>query len=434
VTGIPVRPLDLLGVGLGPANLALAAAVADCGAAAPSAWFLERDRNVSWHAGALTADSRLQVSFLKDLATLRDPRSPFTFLAYLSAHGRLADFVSLCEWHPSREEFGDYFSWAAAQLGGLVQLSSEVTSIAEAPGGFRVEASLSGAPLTVTARCVVIGAGRRPHRPSFAPAHPRVAHSSELLPWLAREFPDREAPVAVAVAGGGQSGVEAALHIHGRYPRARVELLYPRYSLRRIDANPFVNEHFSAAGSRAFHVLEDHDRAAALTDLDGTNTGVVEDRLLELLWRACYEDKRRAAERLVLTGWSELRAIDSRTMPLTCHGVRRDGTGFERRFDGVVLATGYTADAHEPLIGPLADRVIRDAAGRPRTDASHRVLLRPEPDGALFLHGLYAEQHGPAEPNLSCCATRAQTILDAVRGRLAARPAPRSLAESGVGT
>ncbi|WP_283812081.1 SidA/IucD/PvdA family monooxygenase [Bradyrhizobium archetypum] len=43
----------------------------------------------------LLPGSDMQISFLKDLVSLRDPTSPFTFLNYLHKRGRFAGFHQL---------------------------------------------------------------------------------------------------------------------------------------------------------------------------------------------------------------------------------------------------------------------------------------------------------------------------------------------------
>ncbi|KAL1958104.1 hypothetical protein VTO42DRAFT_5144 [Malbranchea cinnamomea] len=75
---------NLIRVGFGPASLAIAIALhdrlekahqekqtfrLDC----PKVRFLERQPNISWHSGLLVPGSKMQISFIKDLATLRDP-------------------------------------------------------------------------------------------------------------------------------------------------------------------------------------------------------------------------------------------------------------------------------------------------------------------------------------------------------------------------
>jgi L-ornithine N5-monooxygenase len=50
---------------------------------------------------------------MKDLATLRNPNSPITFLSYLHSQNRLVSFINRGSTIPSRREFSDYLSWAA---------------------------------------------------------------------------------------------------------------------------------------------------------------------------------------------------------------------------------------------------------------------------------------------------------------------------------
>ena len=45
-------------------------------------------------AGMLLDDATMQVSFLKDLVTMRNPTSDFSFLSYLHERGRLVDFIN----------------------------------------------------------------------------------------------------------------------------------------------------------------------------------------------------------------------------------------------------------------------------------------------------------------------------------------------------
>src|SRR5689334_21498442 len=87
---------DLVGVGFGPSNLALAIAVEEhngrAGQDPVTAVFLERQPSFGWHRGMLLEDATMQVSFLKDLVTLRNPTSEYSFLCYLKDRDRLIDF------------------------------------------------------------------------------------------------------------------------------------------------------------------------------------------------------------------------------------------------------------------------------------------------------------------------------------------------------
>lgn len=109
---------DLIGVGFGPSNIALAIALDEKRQKGHfvDALFIEKQPGFVWHRNMLLDNAHMQISFLKDLATLRNPSSRFTFLNYLHEKQRLQDFINLKTFFPSRHEFNDYLGWAAAQF------------------------------------------------------------------------------------------------------------------------------------------------------------------------------------------------------------------------------------------------------------------------------------------------------------------------------
>ena len=129
--------LGVVGVGFGIANLALAVALEECtvradGNLSPgklSALFLERQGNFGWHRGMLIEGAMMQISFLKDIVTMRSPTSDYNFLSYLHEKNRLVDFINHHTLIPSRIEFHDYLAWAAARVRHLVEYGVEVTGV-----------------------------------------------------------------------------------------------------------------------------------------------------------------------------------------------------------------------------------------------------------------------------------------------------------------
>ena len=113
----PERP-DMLGIGFGPSNLALAIALAERGVRGR---FVDAQPRFGWHRDMLLPGTRMQIPFLKDLATLRNPQSAFTFVNYLNDRGRLVDFIGRHDVFPSRYEFHDYLQWAADQFAAEVR-------------------------------------------------------------------------------------------------------------------------------------------------------------------------------------------------------------------------------------------------------------------------------------------------------------------------
>ena len=122
---------DLIGIGFGPSNLALAIALQEREKAQGKldVLFLDKQADYRWHGNTLVTQSELQISFLKDLVTLRNPTSPYSFVNYLKAHGRLVDFINLGTFYPCRMEFNDYLRWVAAQFQSQGRYGEEVLAI-----------------------------------------------------------------------------------------------------------------------------------------------------------------------------------------------------------------------------------------------------------------------------------------------------------------
>src|SRR5262245_52870081 len=164
---------DLIGVGFGPSNLALAVAAREIDPQ-KRCLFFERKTAVEWHPGILFDRSRLQVPFLKDLVTLRNPASPYTFLQYTKAKGRLERFVNLREFHPTRLEYQDYLQWVAEAFSADVRYGATVRRVTPVRIGtearlsvfhLKVEHASTGEAVGYWARNVVYAGGGTPRLP-----------------------------------------------------------------------------------------------------------------------------------------------------------------------------------------------------------------------------------------------------------------------------
>lgn len=134
------EPYDLVGVGIGPFNLSLAALaepVADLRAA-----FLEAGQAFRWHPGMMVDGATLQVPFLADLVTLVDPTSRHSFLAHLRDTGRLFGFYFAEQLHVPRIEYESYCAAVAARLDacrfGTRVAEVDRTSLPDGRDGFAV--------------------------------------------------------------------------------------------------------------------------------------------------------------------------------------------------------------------------------------------------------------------------------------------------------
>jgi L-ornithine N5-oxygenase len=252
---------DLICVGFGPASLAIGVALHDAldgtdpslqdipglQARRPKVAFLEKQSQFAWHAGMLLPGAKMQITFMKDMATMRNPRSEFTFINYLHQKGRLVEFANLNTFLPARVEYEDYMSWCAAWFEDVVSYNQEVAKVMpekSASGeitSFTVVSrnNRTGQTETRRTRHVVIASGGRPNIPApFPTSHPKVIHSSKFQYISKQLFSDHAAPYNVAVVGNGQSAAEIFDFLHANYPNSRTRLLIKGGALRPSDDSP----------------------------------------------------------------------------------------------------------------------------------------------------------------------------------------------------
>lgn len=256
---------DLICIGFGPANLAIAVALHDaldsnpsppgleslCNGRSPKVLFLERQSHFMWHEGMLLPGAKMQISFIKDLATLRDPRSSFTFLNYLHQQDRLVPFANLSTFLPERIEYQDYMKWCAGWFDNVVRYGQEVTLVTpvqakRVPGSapvstFQINTKdvSSGSVSSMRARHVVIGVGGKPNMPAPLPAHnPKIIHSSQYNKSIGHVLRDTSRPYNIAILGAGQSAAEVFDNLHSRYPNAHTSMIMKGDAMRPSDDSP----------------------------------------------------------------------------------------------------------------------------------------------------------------------------------------------------
>jgi L-ornithine N5-monooxygenase len=112
------QEVEILAIGAGPSNLALAVAVEELAPpqVASDTLVIERYESIAWQRGMPLPWTQSQVSFLKDLVTLRNPLSRFSFINYLHSVGKLDDFTNMASFLPFHLEISDYLQWVVKSL------------------------------------------------------------------------------------------------------------------------------------------------------------------------------------------------------------------------------------------------------------------------------------------------------------------------------
>ncbi|HEU5471980.1 MAG TPA: SidA/IucD/PvdA family monooxygenase [Actinophytocola sp.] len=422
---------DVVGIGFGPSNLSLAVALdehpGNVGGRPISSAFFERQPSFGWHRNMLLPDATMQISFLKDLATFRNPSSRFSFVSYLHDAGRLVQFVNNQDFFPTRQEFHQYLEWAAASLSDRVSYNSDVRAIRLPPGTspgsadyIQVEVADrgGGGERLVNARNVVISTGLVPRMPAGIEVDDRVWHTSEFLDRYGRINPDDIK--GVAVIGAGQSAAEITRFLHDNVPHAQIYAIMPSYGYAVADDTPFANQVFDPGAVDEYYNGTDQTREAFWRYHKNTNYSVVDDDVIRDLFRRTYGERVRNSQRLNFLNLTRVAAV-KRAGTETRVKVQSliDNDPQELSVDVVVFATGYDAMEPTALLGDLDQYCLRDSSGRLRVERDYRVVTSGLPCG-IYLQGGTEHTHGLSASLLSNIAIRGGEIADSLLRRRAA--------------
>ncbi len=424
----PEAAFDLLGIGIGPFNLSLAA-LAD-GVPDLTTVFYEQRPSFQWHPGLLIEGATLQVPFLADLVTLADPASRWTFLNWLKSRERLFPFYFAERFHVHRQEYDAYLRWAAEHLPGT-HFGQQVDAVRWNPGRgqFEIdhthldehgEAEALG---RTYARHLVVGIGTEPFVPeplrplADSPVAP-VVHSSQYMDQRTRLL----AADHITVIGSGQSGAEVFLDLLRNRPagRERITWLARTPAFAPMEYSKLGLEHFTPDYTRYFHGLAEPVRDGLVPrqwqlykGIDAETITAIHDELYRRTLDGGWPDA-------VLTPGVAVRTagrLGTQSIELHLEHAEQ-GTRTRLVTSAVVLATGYRERPLDRLLAPLAPYIKRDAAGRPRVDARYRMELEGSVTGRVYVQNAERHTHGVGAPDLGLAAWRSAVILNDLTGLL----------------
>ncbi|MBT2613372.1 SidA/IucD/PvdA family monooxygenase [Streptomyces sp. ISL-87] len=401
-------PHDLVGIGIGPFNLSLAAlahGLPHQGAGELATAFYDQRRDFRWHPGLLIEGATLQVPFIADLVTLADPASPWSFLSYLKHKERLFPFYFAEQFHIHRAEYDAYCRWVAGRLPGL-HFGHQVDAVRWNPEAdlFEVdytqldsdgEAEALGRTYT---RHLALGIGTAPHIPeplrplADAPTVP-VIHSADYLDNRERILGADH----VTIIGSGQSGAEVFLDLLRARPagRERLTWLARTPSFAPMEYSKLGLEHFTPDYSRYFHAL-----------------AAIHEELYRRTLHGGWPDT-------VLTPGVSVRTagrIATTKVELHLEHIEQ-GTRSRLTTDAVILATGYKERPLSRLLAGLDPYLRKDSSGRPRIDDRYRMILDPAVTGSIFVQNGERHSHGVGAPDLGLAAWRSAAILNTLTGK-----------------
>lgn len=405
----PERIHDVVAIGAGPFNLALAALadpVPDLDVVV-----LEARDQLAWHPGLLLDEATLQVPFLADLASLADPTSRWSYLSFLHDVGRLYPFYIRESFYPLRREYDEYLRWAAERL-GCVRFGHAVTGLEhhrDPSGDHYVVTTATGR--TVRGRRVVVGVGTEPVVPEPLRELGAV-HSADYL----RAKALLQAGRSIAVVGSGQSAAEVYFDLLSESPEHDYDLTWLTRSPRffPMEYTKLTLELTSPEYTGYFQELPAATRASLLREQRSLYKGIsgdLVDAISDLHYRLRVSGE---GPRTTLVTGTEVvggRRTDQ-GWSLELHHAETD-EAFRLETEGLVVATGYAARPPAFLDG-IRDRLRLDEQGRPLASATYAI----DHGGCeVFVQNAEEHTHGFVAPDLGMGAYRASVIINAITGR-----------------
>jgi len=410
--------IDLIGVGVGPANLSLAALLTSArerGVVSLSSAFLERNPAVFWHSQQMFPGTLMQTEFYRDLVTPIDPTSRFSFLNYLKSNARLEQFFCSSSIYPSRREFQDYFNWVAAQIADIA-FAVNVTSVDYDPAAnlFVVQADDQS---THNSKHIVLGYGATP-RSSVEPApKSKVLDVSTLLSF------DLPNPLQrVLVVGGGQSAAECVNYLVDQQANAGTQIIWvtSETEFRALEVSNFSHEAFSTSYAHAFAALPEALREKILRDGKNVANGI-SPLVAQALYQRLYSLKYLSAPGIAspsvhLQANTEVLQIveDETGASVTTRGLPTGQTSVDR-YDCVILCTGFDEEAmlDSPLISPELKRRI----SKSESPAGYAIAWDGPDDRMIFMQSQNRKTHGLGDSSLVTAPGRNASILNSITGK-----------------
>ncbi|MYL29823.1 SidA/IucD/PvdA family monooxygenase [Halobacillus halophilus] len=413
---------DIIGIGIGPFNLGLAALVDQTDEV--DGLFFEQTIEFNWHPGMLIEKMDLQVPFLADLVTFADPKSPYTFINYLHEHNRMFPFFFHRHFEIPRQEFNHYMQWVAGQLDGLrfghtvidvIDHKEEDTPHYEVI----VEETTTGERKHFRSRHVVMGTGNEPVVLDGMDRLPNedVLHTSRYLFQKDQLLKSRH----VAVIGSGQSALEVFLDLLEEQERndMKVTLLTRSGGLFQLDTAKFAQEMFTPDYVDYFHNLSFDQRKEALSTLDPLRKGIAPDTLTRLYTKLYHRTTAMEDSRVLIQPMTEINGVEAAKeggYDLQCRQWQEE-YDYTYHADKVVFATGYKPHVPSWFMDRYKDQVEWEADQMYKVSRDYYLEFKDGRDHHFFTLTNLVHSHGAGATNLGLSVHRNVHIINTIAGK-----------------
>ncbi|MFG6146705.1 lysine N(6)-hydroxylase/L-ornithine N(5)-oxygenase family protein [Halobacillus sp. B23F22_1] len=407
---------DVIGIGIGPYNLGLAALLEETDL---SSAFFDDTPKFEWHPGMLIDGMDLQVPFLADLTTFADPKNPYTFMNYLHEHNRMFPFFFHQHFKIPRQEYNHYLQWAAEQLKGLY-FNHLITDVIDHSDHYEVIAfdKDTNQKESYLTKHVVLGTGSKPLVLDGMEDLPRedVIHTSRYLFEKENLLDSKH----VTVVGSGQSALEVFLDLLEEQKRndMKLTLLSRTGGLFQLDQAKFAQEFFTPEYVDYFHGLTFDQRQKNLETLGALRKGIDPDTLTRLYSQLYHKTAGGQKSHVLINPMTEVKSIERNGAgyELECEQWQEEKT-FRYQTDKVILATGYKPNLPSWFLDRFQKKIKWEDEKSFAVSRDYQLVFNDERDHHFFTLTNLVHSHGAGATNLGLSVHRNVHIINQIAGK-----------------
>lgn len=397
---------DIIGIGIGPFNLGLAAILKSLPEL--TSLFLDENPEFNWHPGLLLPDARMQVPFYADLVTILNPESPFTFTNYLQKNKKLFRFANLDNNFPLRIEYNAYCRWVVSLLDNLLfgEKGQHITWNEEAQC-YTVDTTTK----KFHAKHIVLGTGTQAFLPECLQklTQKQYLHSSDYL----NRKEDILKSKRVTLLGSGQSAAEVFKDLLQYADNFESLTWFTKESrLTPMDTSAFAAELTCYDYVDYFYALHRSVKPRIIHQqqhlFKGINTGLIAEISEALYMRSILQMKPTPIHtNCMLTNAKE------ENNKLTLQFFQREEERcFDFETDILISATGYEYKTPGFLL-PLTGRIQWDDENKYRINRDYSI----DREHSIFLQNADLYSHGFNAADLGLGPYRNGTIINSILKR-----------------
>ncbi len=401
---------DLIGIGVGPFNLSLAALLQPTKKVKLK--FFDDKANFNWHPELMLDDAPMQTSYLKDLVTPVQPTSPYSYLNYLVQKGQFYHFLNTGRTAITRYEFCDYLKWCSEELGDTLEFNSRILDVQFENNSFKIIKEEK----TYYAKNICVASGPNPFVPECAKKH----YGKNVFHAKSKNIKNLNVDnKRVLVVGGGQTGLEIFRNLlFEKWGKSTsTTLITGRENLLPLDEGPFTNEIFTPQFVSRFYELpqksKDEFTKSLLLASDGNTPSYLAEFYNELYLDTFYK-KKFSPYRISPMSWlEEISSVGSSYCGIIKN--RLNGKLEELNVDIIILATGFTSGLPKYL-NSLKDQIVFDNMERLVISLDYKLKTKFK-NNQIYMMNYSRHGHGVADPQTSLMSWRSAVIANDLLGK-----------------